>query len=205
MVGRLCVVEPLDVDRHGPELFAANSSEANWKFLVSGPYESEADYLAYLAKSFTDDPMAHAILVDGKAVGLATFMRINPTAGSIEVGNINLSPLLQRTPASTEAMHLMMARAFELGYRRYEWKCDAANGPSRTAALRLGFTFEGIHRQALIVKGLNRDTAWFSILDKEWPAVREAHQRWLSPENFSAGGRQRESLSKMTAKLHTGS
>jgi RimJ/RimL family protein N-acetyltransferase len=146
-----------------------------------------------------DDPLFHTIVDNqtGKAVGVATFMRIDRANGVIEVGNINYSPLLQRTPAATEAMFLMMRRVFdELGYRRYEWKCDSLNAPSRAAALRLGFQFEGIFRQAVVYKGRNRDTAWFSIIDREWPALRGAYEQWLEAANFDTEGRQRRKLTE---------
>ena len=133
--------------------------------------------------------------MSGRAVGVASYLRIDPAAGAIEVGHINFSPRLQRTRAATESMYLMMKRVFdELGYRRYEWKCDSLNAPSRAAALRLGFQFEGVFRQALVYKGRNRDTAWFSILDREWPALAAAFERWLDPANFDEAGRQRERL-----------
>ncbi len=150
----------------------------------------------------SDDPLFHTIvdLATGKAVGVATFMRIDRAHGVIEVGNINYSPLLQRTPAATEAMFLMMRRVFdELGYRRYEWKCDSLNAPSRAAALRLGFQFEGIFRQAVVYKGRNRDTAWFSMIDSEWPALKRAYEQWLAPENFDAEGRQPRKLAEFIA------
>ena len=152
---------------------------------------------AWLSKSaWGRDRLAFAFVdkASGRALGFGSYLRIQPTAGSIEIGYIWLSPLLQRTPMSTEAMHLLMAHAFELGFRRYEWKCDALNAPSRRAAERLGFTFEGIFRQAIHYKGRNRDTAWYSITDDEWPAIREAQRAWLQPENFDADGRQRRSL-----------
>ena len=136
-----------------------------------------------------------------EAVGVASYLRIDPVAGSIEVGHINYSPKLQRTVAATEAMYLMMRRAFELGYRRYEWKCDSLNAPSRAAAQRYGFSFEGTFRQAWVYKGRSRDSAWFSIIDTEWPALREAFERWLAPENFDAAGQQRVSLASLTAPL----
>jgi RimJ/RimL family protein N-acetyltransferase len=142
------------------------------------------------------DPLFYAIvdLEQGRAVGVAAYLRIEPSAGSIEVGHINYSPLLQRTPAATEAMFLMMERVFDLGYRRYEWKCDALNEPSRTAAERLGFSYEGTFRHATVYKGRNRDTAWFSITDTEWPMLRRAFQSWLQPDNFDEQMRQRRSL-----------
>jgi len=132
------------------------------------------------------------------AIGVAGYLRITPASGSIEVGHLNFSPRLQRTRAATEAMYLMMAHAFELGYRRYEWKCNALNLPSRAAALRLGLSFEGIFRQATVVKGRNRDTAWYAAIDSEWPALRAAFLQWLDPANFDEQGQQRISLSALT-------
>jgi RimJ/RimL family protein N-acetyltransferase len=204
MVGRLCRLEMLDPARHADDLWAANGLDTesrNWTYLFVGPFASFADYRAWLEKvAAASDPLFHAIidLKTGKAVGVATFMRIDPAHGVIEVGNINYSPLLQRTPAATEAMYLMMRRAFdELGYRRYEWKCDSLNAPSRAAALRLGFQFEGIFRQAAVNKGRNRDTAWYSIVDSEWPALKRVFEVWLAPENFDAAGRQKRQLSDL--------
>ncbi|HYW50073.1 MAG TPA: GNAT family protein, partial [Gemmatimonadaceae bacterium] len=149
------------------------------------------------------DPLCFAVIdaASSAAVGIASYMRIAPEQGSLEVGHINFSPALQRTPVATEAMYLMMRHAFELGYRRYEWKCDALNAPSRAAAQRLGFAFEGVFRNALVYKGRNRDTAWYSIIDSEWPAVRSAFERWLGPENFDAHGAQRVQLRWLTAPL----
>ncbi|MFO1047474.1 MAG: GNAT family protein [Geminicoccaceae bacterium] len=168
-------------------------------FLTVGPFRSPEEYRAWADRAATsEDPLFFAILdAAGRAVGVATLMRIEPAMGVIEVGNIAFSPLLQRTPAATEAMYLMMCRAFdELGYRRYEWKCDSLNAPSRAAAERLGFRYEGLFRQALIYKGRNRDTAWYSITDREWPARKAAFEAWLDPANFDAEGRQREPLSR---------
>ena len=136
---------------------------------------------------------------------MASYLRIAPEAGSIEVGNICFGPALQRTKAATEAMYLMMKWAFDAGYRRYEWKCNALNMPSRRAAQRLGFSYEGIFRQALVVKGRNRDTAWFAIIDKEWPALREAYAAWLAPANFTVAGKQRESLADLTRLVRAAS
>jgi RimJ/RimL family protein N-acetyltransferase len=133
--------------------------------------------------------------------GVASYLRITPAAGTIEVGHIHFSPLLQHTPAATEAMYLMMRRAFELGYRRYEWKCDALNAPSRRAAQRLGFSYEGVFRQALVTRGRNRDTAWYACIDREWPALRAAFEAWLASDNFDAEGRQRRSLTSLTAPI----
>jgi RimJ/RimL family protein N-acetyltransferase len=201
MQGRFCRLEPLDPGRHARELFDANSLDAggrNWTYLFVGPFGDFASYRGWLDKVAPgNDPLFQTIIdeASGKAVGVATFMRIDPSNGVIEVGNINYSPLLQRKPAATEAMFLMMRRVFdELGYRRYEWKCDALNAPSRAAALRLGFTFEGIFRQAVVYKGRSRDTAWFSIIDSEWPALKHAYERWLAPANFDAQGRQKQKL-----------
>lgn len=207
MEGRFCRLEPLDPGRHAHDLFAANGLDKdgrNWTYLFQEPFadfESYRVWLEQMAKS--DDPLFHTIVdaKTGKAVGVATFMRIDRTHGVIEVGNINYSPLLQRTPAATEAMFLMMARVFdELGYRRYEWKCDSLNAPSRAAALRLGFQFEGIFRQAVVYKKRNRDTAWFSMIDSEWPTLKRAYEQWLAPANFDADGRQRQNLADLISK-----
>jgi RimJ/RimL family protein N-acetyltransferase len=207
MEGRFCRLEPLDAARRAQDLFAANQLDAdgrNWTYLFQEPFGDLASYQAWLEQvAKSDDPLFHTIIdrKTAKAVGVATFMRIDRPNGVIEVGNINYSPLLQRTPAATEAMFLMMRRVFdELGYRRYEWKCDDLNAPSRAAALRLGFTFEGIFRQAVIYKGRNRDTAWFSMIDSEWPALKRAYEQWLAPENFDAEGRQVRALADRIAE-----
>lgn len=165
----------------------------NWTYLNSEPFQRLDEYRQWLAKMTSGfDPFFHAV-VDRrteKAIGVAAFPRIDPANGVIEVGHINYSPRLQRTAAATEAMFLMMSRVFdELGYRRYEWKCDNLNAPSRIAAERLGFHFEGIFRQALVYKGRNRDTAWYSMLDREWLALKREFERWLAPANFDKGGR----------------
>jgi RimJ/RimL family protein N-acetyltransferase len=162
-----------------------------------------ADYRKWVEASCADKTrMIHAIIdqVSGKAVGVAAYANIQPAHGTIEVAGLNFSPRLQRRPAATDAMYLMMRRVFdELGYRRYEWKCDSCNLPSRTAAARLGFTYEGLFRQAMVTRGNNRDTAWFSIIDREWPALRAAFETWLDPGNFDAEGRQRRSLPSFRA------
>ena len=206
MTGRFCRLEMLDPARHADDLWAANSLDKegrNWTYLFVGPFANLADYRAWAEKvAASSDPLFHAVidLQTNKAVGVATFMRIDPPQGVIEVGNINYSPLLQRKPAATEAMFLMMRRAFdELGYRRYEWKCDSLNAPSRSAALRLGFTYEGLFRQAAVNKGRNRDTTWYSIIDSEWPSLRGAYEQWLAPENFDSAGHQKQSLSALIA------
>jgi RimJ/RimL family protein N-acetyltransferase len=207
LAGRFCRVEPLDPERHAAALFEANALDAsgrNWTYLLREPFETLAGYRAWMEQScLSTDPMFFAIVDAARdtATGVAAYLRIAPGAGSIEVGHINFSPLLQRTPAATEAMYLMMRNAFELGYRRYEWKCDSLNGPSRAAAQRLGLSFEGVFRQALVYKGRNRDTAWYAAIDGEWPALRAAFERWLDPANFDAAGRQRVSLGALTAPV----
>lgn len=207
MHGRYCRLEPLDPKKHVEQLFTANALDpqgANWTYLPYGPFEELDDYRVWLEQQCnTGDPLFFAIVDDasGEAVGLASYLRITPSCGSIEVGHLHFSPKLQRTPAATEAMYLMMRHAFELGYRRYEWKCDSLNEPSRKAALRLGLSFEGIFRQATVRKGRNRDTAWHAAIDKEWPALRAAFEQWLSPSNFDAVGRQRVSLSSLTQPI----
>lgn len=205
MEGRYCRVEPLDVDRHAGELFAADRQHPdgrNWTYLPAGPFADFDGYRAWLASiSAGDDPLFHAIIDrdSGRALGVAAYLRVDPANGVIEVGHLNFAPQLQRRRAATEAMYLMMRRAFgELGYRRYEWKCDSLNAPSRAAALRYGFRFEGIFRQALVYKGRNRDTAWFAIVDGDWPVLKAAFERWLDPDNFDAAGRQRLRLSGLT-------
>ena len=207
--GHFCRLEPLDPARHAASLFTANNLDVeggNWTYLPYGPFDTLKNYRAWMEQECRgSDPLFYAILDRAKnnAVGVASFLRIDPANGSIEVGHINYSPLLQRTPAATEAMYLMMKQAFDLGYRRYEWKCNALNAPSRTAAQRLGFSFEGIFRQAAVVKGRNRDTAWYAVIDKEWPALREAFLRWLDPSNFDAQGQQRTQLTVLTGPIVT--
>ncbi len=199
MIGRTCVVVPFD-DAHIPGLHAAFSApggDRGWTYLSQEPFASQAGFAAWAkATCHGDDPMFHTVLLpDGTPAGFATFMRIDPANGVIETGNIHLSPMLQGTTAATEAFFVMMRRAFdELGYRRYEWKCDALNAPSRKAAARLGFICEGTFRQAIHYKGRNRDTAWFSIIDADWPGVRAAFEAWLAPENFDADGAQKTPL-----------
>jgi RimJ/RimL family protein N-acetyltransferase len=207
MAGNYCQLEPLNPDSHAADLYEAYTADKdgrNWTYLFVGPFETFTTYREWLeAACLGDDPLFHAIISakTGKAVGVATYLRIEPKVGVIEVGHINYSPQLQKTAAATEAMFLMMCRVFdELGYRRYEWKCDALNAPSRNAALRLGFTFEGIFRQATLYKGRNRDTAWFSMLDREWPALKQAYTTWLAPDNFDADGRQRQRLPDLISR-----
>ncbi|HEY1259071.1 MAG TPA: GNAT family protein [Stellaceae bacterium] len=204
LVGRFCRVETLDPERHAADLFAANSEDRegrNWTYLPQGPFATLEEYRRSLVAA-TERPnaLAHAIVAGDtdRPVGVASYLNIDRPVGTIEVGAINYSPLLQKKPAATEAMYLMMRRVFdELGYRRYEWKCDSLNAASRAAALRLGFRYEGLFRQATVYKRRSRDTAWFSIIDGEWPALRTAFERWLDPGNFDAAGRQRVALAQL--------
>ena len=209
--GRFCRVEPLDVGRHARQLYDANALDPDgrmWTYLFSGPFAGFEEYRAWLEpKPASDDPLFFAFVdrARDQAVGMGSYLRIEPAHGVIEVGHLAFSPLMQRTPVATEAMYLMMREAFELGYRRYEWKCDALNAASRRAAERLGFTFEGIFRQAIVYKGRNRDTAWYSIIDREWPALDAAFRTWLDPANFDAAGRQRRSLAELRGSRQDGS
>ncbi|MEH6523490.1 GNAT family N-acetyltransferase [Sulfitobacter sp.] len=200
--GQYARLERLSAETHAALLYRAYADHDEvWDYLPYGPFSSASQYHRWVRDNANlDDPWYYAIknLKTGEFEGVASFLRISPESGSIEVGSISLSPALQRTTAATEAMYLMMAWAFEAGYRRYEWKCNAANMPSRRAAQRLGFSFEGVFRQAAVVKGRNRDTAWFAAIDAEWPALKEAYAAWLSPANFDAEGHQRESLGDMT-------
>jgi RimJ/RimL family protein N-acetyltransferase len=202
--GRFCQLEPLDADRHAVQLFSAYAEAPDgrdWTYLSVGPFVSADGYRQQAEKLAQSDDPLHFAVVDrrsGNAVGTLALMRHDPVSGVVEVGHVALSPLLKRTPASTEAQFLLMAYVFDrLGYRRYEWKCDSLNEPSRRAAERLGFTFEGIFRQAVVYRGMSRDTAWYSIIDSEWPQIGAALRSWLSPENFDAEGRQRQSLAAL--------
>jgi len=199
--GRFGRIEKLDAERHGAALWQAlKDDNATWAYLGYGPFADEAAFTAWFAeRPKLADPYSYAIVApDGRALGIATLMEIRPAARVIEVGNIVYSPALQRTPLATEAQYLLARYVFAtLGNRRYEWKCNALNSPSRRAAERFGFTFEGLFRQHQIVKGRNRDTAWFSMLDTEWPARKTAFESWLAPDNFDADGRQRTSLREL--------
>lgn len=201
--GHTVTLEALNAASHAADLWrAVEGHNEVWAYLADGPYASEAD----LSRALAEKQAAHAAVffairprTSGRVEGYASYMRMDPANGVIEVGNILLTPSLQRTVAATEAMYLMARHVFEdLGYRRYEWKCNANNAPSRRAALRLGFTFEGIFRQHMVVKGQNRDTAWFSMLDNEWAARKAAFEAWLQPENFDQNGRQRRSLGQVS-------
>lgn len=190
---------------HADGLHDANcENPAIWTFLPYGPFPDASSYRDWVVGAIAqDDPRFYAIY-DKHArrwAGVASLMRISPNAGSIEVGHVNFAQGLQKTRAATEAMFLLMQWVFEAGYRRYEWKCDAANVSSRRAAERFGFSFEGIFRQAGVVKNRNRDTAWFACIDSEWPALKAAYTLWLAPENFDVLGRQRQSLSALTAPI----
>ncbi|WP_429057864.1 GNAT family N-acetyltransferase [Aeromonas jandaei] len=201
-----CRCEPLDPARHEASLWQAFGEDDGslWTYLTSGPFPSRTEWQGWLARMAAGrDPQFYAIVdaASGRALGLASFLRIDPLAGSIEVGWLHFAPAMRRTRLATAAMVLMMGRAFALGYRRYEWKCNALNLPSRQAALRLGFTFEGIFRQARVDKERSRDTAWFSVIDSEWPALQATLGRWLDDANFDQSGRQRLSLSALTAAL----
>ena len=201
MHGRTCDLVPLDV-AHSADLhaaFDADETETLWTYMPTGPFGSEADYRDWVQTAHSSkDPLFFTVIdkSSGRAVGVASFLRIQPQNGVAEVGYITFSPALQRTPMATEAMYLMMKRVFdELGYRRYEWKCDALNAPSRRAAQRLGFSYDGLFKQALVYKGRNRDTAWFSILDKDWPRLKVCFETLLAPGNFDKNGQQRMRLS----------
>jgi RimJ/RimL family protein N-acetyltransferase len=204
--GRYVRVVPIE-EHFAGDLYAAHLQDPegrSWTYLPYGPFATERDYRQWMkATCFGADPMFHAIVDHGTghAAGVAAYMRIQPASGAIEVGHVCFSPVLQRARGATEAMYLMMKRAFDLGYRRYEWKCDTLNGPSRIAAQRLGFSFEGIFRQATVYKGRNRDTAWYAVLDSEWPALAPAFDTWLDPDNFDVSGRQRSKLSDLTRPL----
>jgi RimJ/RimL family protein N-acetyltransferase len=202
--GRQVTLEPLDPAAHGDALHEGTRGTAGdrlWQYLFEGPFPDRAAFDLYLQRvAASEDPLFFAILnqASGTAIGYASYLRIEPAHRVIEVGNILFTPSLQRTSLATEAMYLMARHVFDdLGYRRYEWKCNALNAPSRKAALRFGFTFEGVFRQHMIVKGRNRDTAWFSLLDSEWPARKASFERWLDPANFEPDGQQKVSLSEL--------
>jgi RimJ/RimL family protein N-acetyltransferase len=201
IVGRYSRLEPLEPAVHAAALYEAyNGNDPGWTYLAYGPFRSFESYRDWVVSVHAgNDPLFFAILDRGKPVGVASYLRIAPAAGSIEVGHLNFSPRLQRSSVATEAMYLMMEMAFRLGYRRYEWKCDDLNAPSHAAARRLGFSYEGVFRQATVNKGRNRDTAWYSVIDAEWPALRQAFETWLDPGNFDPEGRQRRRLSDLTS------
>jgi RimJ/RimL family protein N-acetyltransferase len=208
LAGRVVTLRPLDRAAHAEALYRAThgpEKDDQWRYMSEGPFSALADFEVFFDKSAgSTNPLFFAIVdnATGAAVGLASYLRIEPRHRVIEVGNIIFTPSLQRSNGATEAMYLMARHAFEdLGYRRYEWKCNALNQPSRRAALRLGFVFEGVFRQHMIIKGRNRDTAWFSMLDSEWPMRRANFERWLAPSNFDSAGRQVLSLSNLNANV----
>lgn len=198
MVGHWCSVSELRPTEHGAALhgaFRAAPDEREWTYLPYGPFATQEDFDSWASMiPGSTDPVFFAVDDGDGPCGIASYLRITPEAGSVEVGHVHFAHRLARTPAATEAMFLMMRRAFDAGYRRYEWKCDAFNAPSRTAAVRLGFSFEGVFRQATVYKGRNRDTAWYSIIDAEWPRLRSEFVRWLDPSNFDEDGQQRTPL-----------
>jgi RimJ/RimL family protein N-acetyltransferase len=205
--GRWITLTPLDAEKHAEALYAASHGEGRdsvWTYLFNGPFENLSEFAADVElKARAVDPHYFAVLdnASGRAVGYQSLMRIDPPNRVIEVGGIMYAQTMQRTPGGTEAQYLFARYVFDdLGYRRYEWKCNNLNAPSKRAAERFGFTFEGVFRQHMIVKGRNRDTAWFAMLDSEWPARRAAYERWLSPDNFDAQGRQKTALSELMPK-----
>ena len=206
--GRFVTLEPLDPERHAKALYEGSNGDARrdsvWTYLGVGPFSNFADFAADIAaKARSEDPLFFAVIDNAtmRPVGYQTLMRVDPTNRVIEVGNIMYAPALQRTRGATEAQYLFARYVFEeLGNRRYEWKCNDLNAPSKRAAERLGFVFEGVFRQHMIVKGRSRDTAWFSMLDSEWPDRKQAFERWLADENFDASGRQKRRLSDFRGK-----
>jgi RimJ/RimL family protein N-acetyltransferase len=207
MIGQYCAVLPLNIDAHAESLYSAftqDKENKNWTYLPYGPFENFNEFKAWITGVENKDDPIFYVVIDKKnnsVVGLTSYLRINQRHGVIEVGHIHYSPLMQRTSMATEVMFLMMQYAFEsLNYRRYEWKCDSLNEKSNQAALRLGFSFEGIFRQAIVYKGRNRDTAWYSILDSEWPRLKQAFLLWLSPSNFDGDGQQLMSLGNVISK-----
>lgn len=204
LTGRWARLEPLEPRRHGTALdktLRLETDAAAWTYLPYGPFASQESFDRWLVENAqATDPLFYAIVPGGTghAVGLASYLRITPASGSIEIGHLIFSPRLQRTAAATDAVFLLLQQAFALGYRRCEWKCDALNAPSRAAALRFGFTFEGVFRQATVYKGRNRDTAWYSVIDREWPALERIFRQWLDPSNFDSTGKQRRRLREMT-------
>lgn len=204
--GQFVRLEPLSVEKHGQGLFEASSvadADSRFTWLFDTVPATLEEMLPWLEKSAASQTTMFFVTIDkatGKIAGRQALMRIDAENGSIEIGNVYWGPLISRKPAATEAQYLFMQYIFdELGYRRYEWKCNNDNLPSKRAAERFGFQFEGIFRQHLIVKGKNRDTAWYSVIDSEWPALKQAYQNWLAPENFDATGQQIRKLESFYA------
>lgn len=204
--GRTTVLEPLQWSRHGVSLFEVFSASSDdlWTYMTFGPFSSPEDLEETIDwMNSQEDWLPYAIVVDGNALGFASYLRIDPPQGVIEIGAIVLSPPLQKTTPATEALYLMIHNVFALGYRRCEWKCDSLNEPSRLAGERLGFVYEGTFRKAMHYKGRNRDTAWFSMTDDEWPSLDAAYTRWLTPDNFDSQGVQIERLRDLIAASRT--
>ena len=206
LVGESVTLEPVDPAHHAAALFAAaDGAPAVWDYLAYGPFESEEAFTDWLeARAKSEDPLFYAVVdrASGLARGMASYLRIEPMHGVIEIGHIWFAPVLQRTRQATEAIFVLARHAFDdLSNRRLEWKCDSLNAPSRRAAARFGFVFEGVFRQHMVIKGRNRDTAWFAMTDGEWPLRRVAFQAWLAPANFDLSGRQRESLAELRARI----
>lgn len=207
IVGHWCTLDAASTAQHAEDLFSAfQSGEAanDWLYLAYGPFGDRMSFDAWMSNTcLGDDPLFYVIRDNGsgKACGVASYLNIVPGAGSVEVGHIHFSPVIQRTPIATEAMYLMMRHAFDSGYRRYEWKCDSRNERSRRAAQRFGFSYEGLFRQHFVVKGRNRDTAWYACIDTEWPDLKVAFETWLAPSNFDADSVQKTSLSVLTSPV----
>lgn len=208
LAGRFVSLEPLDAARHAGELWTAlhgpHADPQQWQYMAYGPFAARDAFDAWLAERAAGrDPLFFAVRehAGGRVVGQLALMRITPAHGCIEIGHLHFSEALKHTPAATEALWLLLREAFALGYRRVEWKCNALNAPSRRAAQRLGFSFEGVFRQANVSKGRNRDTAWYGMIDADWPALAAAFDQWLAPDNFDAAGHQRASLSALTRPL----
>ena len=210
LAGQYVSVAPISVADHGADLFEAASMDRSgegWTYLPYGPFDELSAFEDWMtATCLGSDPQFYAYISNetGKAVGWGSYLRIKTKEASIEVGHIRLTPLMQRTRMATEAMYLKIRNAFDMGYRRFEWKCDDLNAPSRRAAERLGFTFEGIFRQATHYLGRNRDTAWYAITDQEWPAIKAGHEEWLAPGNFDQEGTQRNKLEALIAARRAG-
>jgi RimJ/RimL family protein N-acetyltransferase len=205
--GRYCRLEPLDPARHGDDLFAASmapGAEERHRYLFETPME-RGDFQAWLeTRAASEDPLFFAVIdvESGRCEGRQTLMRIDAIHGVIEIGSILWGPAIARSRVTTEALYLFAAYVFDdLGYRRFEWKCHDGNAPSKRAAARFGFTYEGLFRQHMVAKGANRDTAWFSIIDSEWPMLKAAYETWLSPANFDAAGGQKRTLAACRAEL----
>jgi RimJ/RimL family protein N-acetyltransferase len=207
LIGRYCRLEPTQPGLHAEALFRAfalDAAGADWTYLPYGPFCSPESHRRWMEETCCGgDPCFYTVLTGAPAVplGLTSYLRIFPDSAAIEIGHIHFAPPLQRTAAATEAIFLLIQHSLALGYRRCEWKCDALNGPSRRAAQRFGFSYEGVFRQATVYKGRSRDTAWYSIIDKEWPAIEQAFARWLDPANFDPQGRQRVALAALTDPL----